>query len=198
MSAAGVSSRGAGRALLWLVLAIPAAWIAWRWTATPEHYGYGHAIADSGDWAAWLLLATLAVAPLRRFAGPSSVTTWLMRRRRDLGVASFAYAAIHTLVYLGDAISLAAVLKAAAAPELLSGWLALLLFAPLAATSNDRAVRALKRNWRRLHRLVHPAAVLAFLHWALAAYDPAAAYLHIGILAAVELARLWPRPAVKA
>ncbi|HAG36040.1 MAG TPA: sulfite oxidase subunit YedZ, partial [Erythrobacter sp.] len=25
--------------------------MAWRWIATPELYGYGHAIGDSGDWA---------------------------------------------------------------------------------------------------------------------------------------------------
>ena len=53
------------RPLLWLVLALPGLWIAGRWTFTPDLYGYGHAIGDSGDWAAWLLMATLAVTPLR-------------------------------------------------------------------------------------------------------------------------------------
>ena len=42
-----------GRMLLWLVLALPGAWIAGRWALTPDDYGYGHAIGDSGDWAAW-------------------------------------------------------------------------------------------------------------------------------------------------
>ena len=61
---------------------------------------------------------------------------------------------------------------------------------PLAATSSDAAVRALKRSWKRLHRLVYPAAVLAFAHWALTAFDPGTAYLHIAALAAIELVRI--------
>ena len=36
---------------------------------------------------------------------------------------------------------------------------------------------------------LHPAAVLVFVHWALTAFDPITAYIHIGILAAIEIAR---------
>ena len=53
------------RPFLWLVLAAPGALMLLRWGLTPQDYGYGHAIAESGDWAAWLLLVTLAVTPLR-------------------------------------------------------------------------------------------------------------------------------------
>jgi methionine sulfoxide reductase heme-binding subunit len=178
------------RCLLWLILALPGMWIGWRWWATPEHYGFGHAVKDSGDWAAWLLLAALAVTPLRLIAGTRPFTRWLLLRRRDLGVASFTYAAWHTAVYLADKASLATVLEQARGADLLTGWLALALFAPLAATSNDVSVRALRRAWKRLHRLVYPAAVLTFLHWALTAYDPTTAYIHIAILAAIEAARI--------
>lgn len=181
---------GASRVMLWLVLAVPGAWIGWRWWTVPERYGLGHAIRDSGDWAAWLLLATLAISPLRLGLGPGVITNWLMRRRRDFGVASFAYAGAHTVVYLAGKASWATVLDEARAPDLLTGWIALALFLPLAATSNDIAVRALKRSWKRLHRLVHPAAVLVFAHWALTAFDPAMAFLHITILAAIEAARI--------
>ena len=157
---------------------------------TPDAYGFGHAIKDSGDWAAWLLLATLAVTPLRLVLGTNGLTRWLLLRRRDLGVASFAYAAAHTAIYLVDKASLATVLDQAADAELLTGWLALALFLPLAATSNDVSVRALKRGWKRLHRLVYPAAVLVFAHWALTAFDPATAYAHIAILAAIVGTRI--------
>ena len=87
-----------GRLLLWLALALPALWIGWQWIATPESFGFGHAIKDSGDWAAWLLLLTLAVTPLRLAFRRARWTLWLMKRRRDLGVSSFAYAAIHTAI----------------------------------------------------------------------------------------------------
>lgn len=178
------------RPFLWLVLALPGFWIAWRWWATPSEYGIGHAIADSGDWAAWLLMAALGVTPLRLTWRKSPFVIWLMRRRRDIGVASFAYAAAHTAIYIADKASSAEVLEQAGEPDLLAGWLALALFVPLAATSNDIAVRALKRSWKRLHRLVYPAAVLAFAHWALTAFDPTMAYIHIAILAAIEAARI--------
>ena len=177
-----------GRLFLWLALALPALWIGWQWIATPESYGFGHAIKDSGDWAAWLLLLTLAVTPLRLAFRRARWTLWLMKRRRDLGVSSFAYAAIHTAIYLVDKASLAVILEQAAGADLFTGWLALAIFVPLAITSNDRSMRAMKRGWKRLHRLVHPAAVLVFVHWALTAFDPVTAYIHIGILAAIEIA----------
>lgn len=186
-----VKTLAASRPFLWLVLALPGAWILYRWAATPEAYGYGHAIGDSGDWAAWLLLVTLAVTPVRLALRKARVAIWLMRHRRDLGVASFAYAAGHTVIYLVNKAGLGPVLAEAGSPDMLTGWLALALFVPLAATSNDIAVRALKRAWKRLHRLVYPAAVLTFVHWALAAFDPTTAYIHIGILAAIESVRVW-------
>ncbi|GAA3803246.1 hypothetical protein GCM10022600_26850 [Qipengyuania pelagi] len=177
-----------GRLLLWLALALPGLWFGWQWIATPESYGFGHAIKDSGDWAAWLLLLTLAVTPLRLAFRRARWTLWLMKRRRDFGVASFAYAAIHTAIYLVDKASLTVILDQATGWDLLTGWLALAIFLPLAITSNDQSMRAMKRGWKRLHRLVHPAAVLVFAHWALTAFDPVTAYIHIGILAAIEIA----------
>lgn len=180
----------ASRALLWLILALPGLWILYRWAEAPGLYGFGHAIADSGDWAVWLLMLTLAVTPVRLLFRRRSWSTWLIRRRRDLGLASFAYAVGHTIIYLADKASLAAILSDLRLAEFLVGWLALLLFVPLAVTSNDMATRALGRLWKRLHRLVYPAAVLTLLHWVLASFDPTTAYVHIAILSAIELARI--------
>ena len=180
----------ASRPLLWLVLAVPGMWILYRWAAAPSVYGYGHAIGDSGDWAAWLLLLTLAVTPVRMLFRRRSWSTWLIRRRRDFGVASFAYAAGHTIIYLANKASFDAILLDLGLPDILVGWLALALFVPLAATSNDIATRALRGSWKRLHRLVYPAAILTFLHWVLASFDPTAAYVHIAVLAAIELLRV--------
>lgn len=185
-----MSSLTTSRPLLWLLFALPGAWILGHWALTPQTYGYGHAIADSGDWAAWLLLATLAVTPVRLLFRARKWTNRLLRRRRDLGVASFAYAAGHTVIYLYDRASLGRVIADLDMEELIVGWLALALFIPLAVTSNDKSVRALKRAWKSLHRLVYPAAVLTFVHWALAAFDPTTAYLHIAGLAVIEIVRI--------
>lgn len=178
------------RPFLWLVLALPGLWIGWRWFTTPDEYGYGHAIGDSGDWAAWLLMGTLAVTPVRLLFRKHGWAIWLMRRRRDLGVASFAYAAGHTAIYLWKKASLELVLAEFDQDFIFAGWLALALFVPLAVTSNDVSMRMLKRSWKSLHRLIYPAAVLIFLHWAWSAFDPTTAWIHVGILAAIELARI--------
>lgn len=157
---------------------------------TPDEYGYGHAIGDSGDWAAWLLMVTLAVTPIKLLFRKQRWAIWLMRRRRDLGVASFAYAAGHTAIYLWKKGSLELVLAELDQDFILVGWLALALFVPLAATSNDVSMRRLKRSWKSLHRLIYPAAVLTFLHWVWSAFDPTTAWIHVGILAAIELVRI--------
>lgn len=178
------------RPLLWLLLALPGLWIAARWSFMPEAYGYGHAIGDSGDWAAWLLLATLAVTPLRLAFRKQGWTGWLLKRRRDLGVASFVYAAGHLLIYLVRKASPELVLTELETPYILVGWLAFALFLPLAITSNDLSMRRLKRRWKTLHRLVYPAAILTFLHWVWSAFDPTTAWIHVGILAAIETVRV--------
>lgn len=178
------------RPLLWLVLALPGIWILGRWAATPDTYGYGHAIGDSGDWSAWLLMVTLAVTPVRLLFRRAGWAKWLMRRRRDLGVASFAYAAGHTAIYLWRKGSLDTVLSELSTDYILIGWLAFALFVPLAVTSNDVSMRALKRSWKTLHRLAYPAAILVFLHWVWSAFDPTTAWIHIGILAAIEIVRV--------
>ncbi len=178
------------RPALWLLLSLPGVWILGQWALTPRTYGFGHAIGDSGDWAAWLLMLTLAVTPVRLLFRKASWSIWLMRRRRDLGVASFGYAVLHTGIYLWKKPALQPVLDEATNPDMLTGWLALALFIPLAITSNDKSVRALKRSWKTLHRLVYPAAVLMFVHWVLASFDPTTAWIHIGIMAAIEIVRI--------
>ncbi len=176
--------------MVWLALVLPGCWMAYRWMLTPERYGYGHAIADSGDWAAWLLMATLAVTPLRLMLPRQRWTGRLLRYRRDLGLASFAYAMAHTAIYLWNKASAALVIDELGLPGILFGWLALALFVPLAATSSDAAMRRLKRAWKRLHRLVYPAAILMFVHWVLTAFDPTTAWLHAGALAVLEGVRI--------
>lgn len=78
----------ASRWLLWLVLALPGLWIFGHWVYDPSVYGYGHAIGDSGACAAWLLMLTLAVTPIRLLFRRHSLSVWLMQRRRDFGLAS--------------------------------------------------------------------------------------------------------------
>lgn len=174
--------------LLWALLAVPGVWMLWRWASGASTYG--EVVSDSGVWAAQLLILTMAVTPLRLVFRRGRWLTWLLRRRRDLGVATFAYAFAHTAVYAIRKNDLHLILQEAAEPWLLAGWIALAILLALAATSNDASVRLLRRAWKRLHRLVYPGAVLVFVHWVLSAFDPLTAIIHIGVLAVLEAVRI--------
>jgi sulfoxide reductase heme-binding subunit YedZ len=118
-----------------------------------------------GDWALRFLLISLAVTPLRQLGWRGAA-----RLRRMLGLYAFFYAAAHVTSYVVldnffDWPAIAAdILKRR---YITVGMLALMLLLPLAATSTDAMIRRLGgRRWRRLHRLVYAAAMLAVLHYA--------------------------------
>lgn len=115
-----------------------------------------------GEVALQLLVAVLAITPLRRFAGIN-----LLRFRRAIGLLMFFYVAAHLLVWLFlDVQRPAEIWKdIVKRPYVTIGFTAFLLLVPLAVTSNDLSLRRLGRRWRRLHLLVYPAAVLAALHF---------------------------------
>ena len=177
------------RYLLWLLLALPGAVILVRY-ATGATF-YGEVVLATGDISAKLLIATMAVTPLSLMFPGRSWVRWLLRRRRYLGVAAFGYAVLHTVIYLVRKGVFGDVLSEAAEPGLLAGWIALAIFVPLALTSNDAAVRRLRRHWKRLHRWVYAAALLVFAHWVITAYDPTLGLVHLAVLAALEGFRIW-------
>jgi len=119
---------------------------------------------SSGTWTLVFLLLALSVSPLRRLTGAG----WLMRLRRPLGLASFAYALAHlaTWVWLEHWFEIAPMIDdVLKRPFITAGFAALVLLIPLALTSTDAMVRRLGRRWSMLHRLVYAAAVLAVLHY---------------------------------
>ena len=179
------------RRLLWLVLTAPLAVVTYFYLT--DQWFYGEYLHATGDWSAKLLILALALTPLRKFLPNSPVLGWFVRQRRYFGLASFGYAAAHLLAYLAKAGALEPVASEAAEPGMLAGYVALLLFVPLALTSNDAAVKKLGSQWKRLHRLVYFAAILTFVHWALLAFDPVEAYVHAGVLALIECLRLAKR-----
>jgi sulfoxide reductase heme-binding subunit YedZ len=117
-----------------------------------------------GIWGLRLLLATLAVTPLRILGG----WPWMQAFRRMLGLFAFFYITLHFLWYLFvdqalDWRQLAA--DVAKRPYVTAGFTALVLLIPLAVTSTRRAMRRLGRRWQKLHRLVYPAAILGCVHF---------------------------------
>jgi len=122
-------------------------------------------IRDTGELALRFLCATLAVTPLRYWTGWQA----LARFRRMLGLFTFFYAVVHFLCFawLDMAFDVPAILAdIPKRPFILVGTAALLLMLPLAATSFNRAIKALgAARWQALHRAVYAVALLALLHF---------------------------------
>ena len=143
----------------------------------------------TGEWTLRLLLASLAVSPLRRLLGWPALAPY----RRTLGLLAFGYACLHFATYLG--LDLALDLGALAEdvverPYITVGFSGFLLLVPLAATSTRRAMRRLGRRWAHLHRLAYVACVCGVVHflWLVKA-DLREPLIYAGILTALLLER---------
>ena len=151
----------------WPVYLLGFGWIAWLFWRGATDY----TLVEPIDWleraygekALQLLVATLAVTPLRRFLGIN-----LLKFRRALGLLVFFFVLAHFLVWaLLDVQALGAVwadiLKR---PYITIGMAAFALLIPLALTSNNASVRRLGgAGWRRVHWLTYPIAVLGAVHY---------------------------------
>jgi sulfoxide reductase heme-binding subunit YedZ len=146
----------------------------------------------TGDWALRLLLASLAVTPLRRWRR----LAWLAPFRRTLGLLAFGYAVLHAAIFVALDLGFAFALLAeeiAERPYVTLGFGALLVLTPLAFTSTRAWQRRLGRRWIALHRLVYLAAVLAALHFVwLVKKDLREPLLYAGVLAVLLGARIVP------
>ncbi len=123
-------------------------------------------LRELGWWAVTLLVAGLAVTPLRHWLKQAP----LLRLRRPLGLWGFTYAALHFIVYLvlDRQLAWAEILKdLSKRPYIMVGFAAVLLLLPLAATSTAWAMRKLGRRWQKLHRLAYATAILGVLHFLL-------------------------------
>ncbi len=124
-----------------------------------------HLIRATGDWTLRFLCLVLAVTPLRVI----SRTPALARFRRMLGLFVYFYAVLHLLSYSGFdmAFDVADIARdIAKRPFILVGFTAFLLLTALAATSFNRAIRALGAvRWQWLHKGVYLIAALAVLHF---------------------------------
>ena len=122
-------------------------------------------IRSTGDWTLRLLCLTLTVTPLRQISGWHA----LARLRRMLGLFTFFYGVLHFLCFawLDMGLDLEAILAdIPKRPFILVGTTALLLMLPLAATSFNRAIKALgAARWQALHKAVYAVALLALLHF---------------------------------
>lgn len=186
---------------LWAVLSLPAAGILYDATTSTDPRVIHHLLHPTGEFSARFMIIAMMATPLtlllRGWRGPR----WLVKNRRYFGVAAFGYALLHTVFYIMDRGTLDRILSQVSHLDIWTGWLAFLIFIPLAVTSMDYFVKKMGPNWKSLQRWTYPAAVLTLVHWA-ALHNwesPAAALVHFAPLTALEAYRIWywylrPRP----
>lgn len=119
----------------------------------------------TGRHAITLLVLSLACTPL------NTLLKWpeLIKRRRALGLYAFLYATLHVVIFVDLDYGLAwslIVQTIFEKPYIIVGVISFLLLIPLAFTSFDVWKMRLKKNWKRLHRLIYLIAPLVVLHYA--------------------------------
>jgi len=177
------------KVILHLAAFLPLVWLFW---AANQGYFSADPAKDiqhfTGRMALKLLLATLLVSPLARYAKQPL----LIRTRRLLGLWCFAWASLHLTSYalLELGINNVALLgkELVSRPYLTLGIISWLILLALALTSPQAMQRKLGRNWQKLHNFVYLVAILAPIHymWSVKTLSPQP--LIYAALAAVLLA----------
>jgi sulfoxide reductase heme-binding subunit YedZ len=172
---------------VWLLLTVPAVALVYQWVEGTA--SYGQTLHRTGLCSVALLFVAVSVTPLGRLSR-GQWHSMLRRQRRAIGVASFAYAVLHTMVYLERKWGADLILREAVHPDLALGWLAFAILGVLALTSNSTSMRRLGPKWQRLHFSVYLAVLLSAAHWAWASFSPTTAIVCSGILGVVQVLRL--------
>lgn len=131
----------------------------------------------SGKSALVLLILSLSCTPLATILGFRQAITV----RKSLGLWGFGFALFHALFLIGNKAifydveawrSIWYITRHAFEPDIWAkmpyaraGVYALALLIPLALTSNQFTMRLLRKNWKRLHRLVYLAIPVAVWHY---------------------------------
>ena len=181
------------KVLVWIAALAPLAYLVYG--ALTNNLG-ADPVAEiehtTGRWVIRLLLATLAITPLRRISG----WNWLVRFRRLLGLFAFFYVCVHFLAYLWFDQNFAwasIVHDIPKRPFILVGFTALVLLIPLAVTSTAGWIRRLGgKRWNALHKLIYAAAALCIVHfWWSQKADHSRPLTYGIILAALLLTRVY-------
>lgn len=118
---------------------------------------------ETGEWTLRFLLLTLAITPFRQIFRMVEIA----RLRRMIGLFAFFYASIHFLSWMAFILAfrwLAIAEELVERPYITVGFLAYVILFLLGVTSTNSMVRRLGKNWKRLHKFVYAASILAIVH----------------------------------
>lgn len=153
---------------------------------------------DTGIWTLRLIVAGLAITPLRWLTGINQ----LINYRRLVGLFAFFYGCLHftTFFFFDHQFDFAGmwqdVLKR---PYITAGFTAFVLMIPLAITSTTGWIRRMGgKKWNLLHRLIYITALAAVLHYFWKVKLDATNPVYYGVVVAVLLGfRVWRNVARK-
>jgi len=118
----------------------------------------------TGEWTLLFLVFTLSMSPLKRF---TNLNIWISIRRM-LGLFAFFYASLHMFTYVGldYQFDLSAISKDILTKKFIFvGFAAWFLMIPLALTSSKKMMNVLRKNWKKLHRLIYLISILGVIHF---------------------------------
>ena len=152
----------------------------------------------TGIWTLRLIVATLAITPLRWLTGINQLVNY----RRLIGLFAFFYGSIHFTIYVVTTFFIegfrTSMPRASARtwskrPYITAGFTAFVLMIPLAITSTAGWIRRMGgKNWNLLHRLIYITALAAVLHYFWKVKLDATYPVYYGIGVAVLLGfRVW-------
>jgi sulfoxide reductase heme-binding subunit YedZ len=144
---------------------IPLVWLLWDlWQGNLGPEPIREATLRTGKAALILLVASLACTPINIIFGFKPA----LKLRRPLGLYSFMYASFHFAIFIGvDYFFDFSLIKDALFEKryALVGLITGLILLALAITSTVGWQRRLKKNWKRLHKFVYAAGILAVIHF---------------------------------
>lgn len=123
--------------------------------------GATRAVNPAGTLSTLAFVGCLSCTPLNLLFGLPR----LLKFKRPLGVAAFVYGTVHTLAFAFDTGSVgSSIAETLRTPSYLWGLGAVAVMLPLALTSNQAAMRLLKRNWKRLQQASYAVVGLLIAH----------------------------------
>lgn len=138
---------------------------------------YSNLMHATGEFSARFLVFSLIATPLLMLFPRAKFPKWLNRNKRYFGIAAFAYGFYHTVAYLVE-VPVSEVLASFFEIGMVTSWVALIIWIPMAITSTDGWVLRLKKTWKKIHNWGYLAALMVFLHWVFIHYNWKPALVH--------------------
>jgi sulfoxide reductase heme-binding subunit YedZ len=144
------------------------------------------AVKQTGEWAIRWITIILSMTPFAILTGKKP-SLWV---RQAAGITAFVYACLHFLFFCVDK----SFMETFKETGFILGLTATIIMLVLAVTSSTRAMKSLRKTWKKLHRFAYLAGALAVLHVVLLEHGDWAPYLiilAIGFLLRTRIVKEW-------